>query len=215
MFDTVTGQRLTAWNCPAAMRAVVWSHDGKTLAAGCDDGEGFVWDANGGGARAVLHGHHRPLIRLQFSPHDDLLASDGWDGRIWLWDPRDGRPLVTTAGTLAGPFSPDGRWLATRAGLLEVAPAECRRLIGDSVAAMGRTAYSPDGRLFALSAGQVHLYDASGLQPIAVVPFGFGTVLFQPADGALVLYGAGGLVRRPVRVQAGDPAPLSSASRRT
>ncbi len=208
VFDTQTGQRLTAWDCPAAMRGVVWSHDGKLVAAGCDDGEGFVWNADGGGALAVLHGHHRPLIRLQFSPNDDLLATDGWDGRIWLWDPHDGRPLVTTAGTLAGPFSPDGRWLATRAGLLEVASAQCRRFVGDG-AVMGRPAFSPDGRLFALGSDAIRLFDAAAWRPAGVVPFGYGAVLFQPADGALVLYGPSGLVRRPVRVEDGDPVRVA------
>ena len=205
VFDATSGQRITSWACPAPMRAVAWSHDGKMLAAGCDDGDGFVWDASGGVARAVLHGHHRSLIRLTFGPRDDLLASDGWDGRIWLWDPRDGRALVTTAGTLAGPFSPDGRWLPTRSGLLEVAPAECRTLLTGAGNVMGRPAFSPDGRLLVLSIGDIRLYDASSLRQVAVVPFGYGTAFFQAAGDGLILYGEAGLVRRPVREEAGEP----------
>ena len=204
VFDLESDKRIVAWDHPAGVRGVAWSGDGRRLATGCDTGEGFVWDMDELRQQAVLRGHQKPLIRLAFSPRGDVLASDGWDGRIWLWDPQDGRPLVTTRGTLAGPFAADGRWLPTTTGLLEVASgAECRILVARETNSMGRPCFSRDGRLFTLSSNDgVHLWDAREMKEIRILPTGYGTAFFHPADDALVTYGQNGLVRRPVRTTA-------------
>ena len=34
-------------------------------------------------------------LRVTFHPAGTLLASTGWEGRLWLWDPVLGRPWLT------------------------------------------------------------------------------------------------------------------------
>jgi WD40 repeat protein len=205
LFDVDTHRLLFRAEHPGGVRGVVFSPDGRLMASGCDDGNAYVWDLERGKQQAVLRGHHKTVIRLAFHPSGRLLATDGWDGKIWLWDPFDGRGLVSVTGTLAGPFSSDGAWLPTRAGLYHVADGvEWSPLHAADVNRLSDVSFHRDGRFLAVSSYEgVHLWEIPSRRYLGLVPCGWGTVLFDPADGSLLTQGGQGLFRWGVQVEAG------------
>ena len=107
------------------VRSVAFSPDGRTLAAGTEEGGVLLWDAV---HRRRLgppgFAHRRVVQALAFSPDGRILASGGFDGRIALWDAGSGRLLGVDAERRAiwsVAFSPDGRTLAAGATLTAAA----------------------------------------------------------------------------------------------
>lgn len=113
------------------------SPDGKTLATGSWDSNGFwrglvpdtllgapatvvLWDIATGNPRATLAGHKHNIGTLAWSPDGKLLATGAWDGSVIIWDTIDGSPLTSltdfseVVSTVA--WSPDGKTLATTFG---------------------------------------------------------------------------------------------------
>ena len=76
----------------------------------CDDSKIYLWDAATGTRKATLEGSTNIGIHTAFHPAGTLLASNGWEGRLRLWDPVLGRPwLSVTSGSASLEFSQDGR----------------------------------------------------------------------------------------------------------
>jgi WD40 repeat protein len=111
----------------APVRALAVSPDGKTLAAGGDDGAIQLWEAASGKPVRKLTGATDWLLALAFSPDGKTLAAGGHDGQLRLWDVASGRkvadvlaqppaapkappPPVNIVSALA--FSPDGKQVA-------------------------------------------------------------------------------------------------------
>jgi WD40 repeat protein len=103
---------------------VLFSPDGKTLAAAEDDSPGIhLWDLSCPlpMRRAVLRGHERPgwsgvVKSFAFSPDGGRLASTGMDRRLILWDAATGekrREWLLGVEPRCVAFSPDGRHVAT------------------------------------------------------------------------------------------------------
>lgn len=66
---------------------VVFSHDGKLLAARTDDARITLWDVARRRQRvSALSGHKGPVSLLAFSADDRLLVSGADDGKVILWD---------------------------------------------------------------------------------------------------------------------------------
>ena len=84
--------------CPAPRTTVAWSPDGTTLATPCDDRKIYLWDAATGIRRATLEGTTNGGLHAAFHPAGTLLASNGWEGRLRLWDPVLGRPVLSLTG---------------------------------------------------------------------------------------------------------------------
>ncbi len=93
---------------------VAWSPDGRTLATACDDRKIYLWDAATGIRRATLEGHPSSGLSATFHPAGTLLASDGWEGRLRLWDPVLGRSWLNLTAGIRSEFSQDGRIVLTR-----------------------------------------------------------------------------------------------------
>ncbi len=81
--------------------AVVWSPDGTTLATPCDDMKIYLWDAASGTRKATLEGPANGGVAAAFHPAGTVLASNGWERRLRLWDPVLGRPWLSL--TPSGP----------------------------------------------------------------------------------------------------------------
>jgi WD40 repeat protein len=117
------------FNLSPMPQTISFSPDGMWLAAGSGwGGEVWLWRLNedaASGAPLVLRGHRgeQQITAVAFSADSRLLASAGEDGRVMLWDLNAANPtadsiMLHDAGAVEQlKFSPDGRWLMTRAGL--------------------------------------------------------------------------------------------------
>src|SRR5262249_42112633 len=96
---------------PAGVWGLDWHPNGRTLVAGCADGQIYVVDtADPAGTPRVVRGHQGPVVSLDFDPRGELLVSGSWDGTIRLWDARNWRQLVVIpAASPSVGFSRDGR----------------------------------------------------------------------------------------------------------
>src|SRR6266481_1666328 len=82
-----------AWQAhAAAVQALAFSPDGRTLATGSWDGALKLWDVE---SRALLWSgwQTKATICLAFAPDGGLLASGGHDATVRLWDAKLGTPL--------------------------------------------------------------------------------------------------------------------------
>ncbi len=157
--------------------------------------------------KTLLEGTANHVVHTAFHPLGNLLASNGSDSQLRLWDLALNRPLLTLRG--AGvEFSRDGRIALQSEGRLttyQVDPAlESRTLIHASESSS--TSYtSPcirhDGRILAVGNKEgVVLWDLAHGTELVLLPIGrVGCVLFE-ASGALLTNGSYGIERWPIRL---------------
>lgn len=62
------------------------SPDGKTLATGNDESQIMLWDIATNEQKAILSGHTRAIISIDYSPDGRTLISGSRDGTFKLWD---------------------------------------------------------------------------------------------------------------------------------
>jgi WD40 repeat protein len=175
----------------------------------CNDYKIDLWDAVTGAARATLVGHSNGGLNASFHPAGTLLASNGYESRLRLWDAVLGQPLLSVTG-LGSQFSRDGRIvirLEDRLTTYRFEPAlEYRTFAHADREPMGYRGPSihPDGRILAAGADRVLvLWDLADGKELAFLPIGlvWGS-LFEPA-GDLITFGAIGVQRWPIRLHAG------------
>jgi dipeptidyl aminopeptidase/acylaminoacyl peptidase len=189
---------------------VVFSPDGRRLAAACGDQTVRVRDAATG--KELLTVRHRGdngrISSVVYSPDGRRLASAG-GGTVRLWDADTGQELLALPGrtkeVYAVAFSPDGRRLASAGdGTVRLWDADTGQ---ELLALPGRTkvvssiAFSPDGRRLALSdgdelglsAGMLRIWDATTGEELLNLPGhkkGIFRVSFSP-DGQRVASASG------------------------
>lgn len=103
----------------AGINSLAFSHDGKTVATGGDNGQVILWDVKARQQLGIpLLGHGEEVTSLTVSPDGTILASADSDGAILLWDLATRRPRLPP---LLGhrrqvtdlDFSPHGQILAS------------------------------------------------------------------------------------------------------
>jgi WD40 repeat protein len=167
LWDAVTGQLLTRFTVANGhVRTFAFSHDGRTLLAGCD-GYALRLDASTGQRLGPpLNPREEYVWEAAFSRDDTrflTLAGDPYRraGLMQVWDADSGRPLgppmfdrlVLPAAT----FHPDGRFIATGdwEGKARLWDARSATPVGPVLGEPGpvqAVAFSPDGRTLAVGA---------------------------------------------------------------
>jgi WD40 repeat protein len=158
-------------------RPLVWSPDGKHLAAGGTDHAVVIWDSAGHGRRA-LAGHKADVTELAWSPDGKHLASAAaGEKRLLVWDTEKGERFREP-----GPFA---------------AEMETHFYWGIPV---GSLSWSPDGRLLAFNVPGPgwHIWDVERgqrtndpkqwkLAHFDFAPDGRNALVYAPSDGAFQL----------------------------
>ena len=91
-FDPASGKEQPALRVPEDASAderlscQAYSPDGRTLAAGTDRGDVYLWEASTTKLRGVLKGHHNGVVCLDFSPDGARLISGGQDTTALVWN---------------------------------------------------------------------------------------------------------------------------------
>ncbi|HSL07093.1 MAG TPA: CHAT domain-containing protein [Pseudonocardiaceae bacterium] len=139
IWDTTSGQQLTAVTHDNVVVAVAFSPDGHRLATAGDDHTARIWDTTSGQQLTTLT-HDKPVRAVAFSPNGRQVATASDDKTARIWDATSGRQLAAIthndseqsppveerthwrsplawpthkAWVLGVAFSPDGRLLAT------------------------------------------------------------------------------------------------------
>jgi eukaryotic-like serine/threonine-protein kinase len=207
-----TGESVDVLEPGVAFWSLVWHPDGDVLAGASDrDGKIFLWDVPAKKLLGKFEGIHNGGIALAFNHAGDLLASNGWDNVLRLWDWRAGRQIFAThCEYVSRPrfAADDQRLAADLAGktlrLWQVsAGREYRNLSREP--ALGPANYqsglaiNPKGRLLAscLDDG-VCFWDLQSGQQAGFVAFRKKTAsLVFEQSGALLSFGDTGLLRWP------------------
>jgi WD40 repeat protein len=175
IWDVATGSELRTFSgFSNYVCCVAISPDGQLLATGDISGEIKLWDIKSGQESTHLTDvnaeAHKGVDSLAFSPDSRRLAAGYDDVGVRLWDVADGerKETITTdqhSFISAVAFSPDGRWLASGSGdgsvkVWDITSAEGSygAISGgkmvyefDSGADIHGVAFSPDGKLLAVS----------------------------------------------------------------
>ncbi len=212
--NTESGRLARSIRLPAIGK-VAWSPEGSTLATACEDSKIYLWDAATGTHKATLEGCTGDGLRAAFHPAGTLLASNGWETRLRVWDPVLGRPWLSLAAGagICPEFSRDGRIVVVgedKMTTYQVDPAlEYRTLAHASTPPLDyeRPSIRSDGRLLAVGTDQgAVLWDLARGTELAFLPIGNAwNLMFEPS-GDLLTNGSAGVLRWPVRldVQRGD-----------
>lgn len=96
---------------------VRFSHDGRRIVTGSEDGEAQVWDAETQQPLGHRMRHPRGVLWVEFSQDGHLIATGCSDGTARLWDGLSGDPVSApipgSGGITQARFTPDGRSLVT------------------------------------------------------------------------------------------------------
>jgi eukaryotic-like serine/threonine-protein kinase len=177
----------------SAVRQVVFSPDGRTLAGASSDGMVRTWDAATGKAGPSLIGHHGGVNAVAYSRDGKRLASASADHTVKVWDPAQGKEDLSLQGhtdaVVRVAFRGDDKqlvsagadgvvlwWDATRS-------QEALSLRGLQGAARG-LAFSPDGKrlaaamgAFASQPGTVQVWDPHTGAPLLTLKGHSGAVV--------------------------------------
>ena len=196
--------------------AIVWSDDGKRLAAAGAKGRAYIWDAETGNLLQTCVGHDDLIMRLAFNHAGTLLATTSWDDTTRLWDPLSGAQVLRIAGSSYQlQFSADDQRLGYivqggQLGLLEVAThPEYRRLApARENGRGGALAVSQDNRLVAgVVEGRVCLWDFTSGQQVGLMPGeGCASVFFDHDGEGLITCGIAGAAHWPLQRRTGTNA---------
>jgi WD40 repeat protein len=180
----------------------IFSHDGKTLAAGF--AETNLVDV-GTGQVTIGHQLHRgDILAIALSPDGTILASAGMDRDIILWDVARSRELdryVHPAPVYGIAFSPDGRTLASASEdrtvkLWNVSKPPDQDLLEAPTAGpalyCGCLTFLPDSKTLLAGGTSVKLWNVSTGREITTLQKEGGNVALSP-DGKTIAYSHGGI----------------------
>ena len=83
---------------PAAVTAVTFSPDGKTIATGSKDKTIKLWEATTGNEIRTLAGHSSQVNDIRFTSDGKLMLSADWDHTVKVWDIYTGKIITDFKG---------------------------------------------------------------------------------------------------------------------
>jgi serine/threonine protein kinase/WD40 repeat protein/Flp pilus assembly protein TadD len=207
ILEAESGRLVRSIPLTASPEAVAWSPDGATLATPCQDLKIYLWDAPTGALKATLEGHINYGLFAAFHPSGTLLASNGWERRLRLWDPVLGKAWLSLADEFLPQFSRAGLIVVSREDGLSTYradPALEYRTFGHASSPpldFHRASVRCDGRLLAMGSNRgVLLWDLAHGTELAFLPIGHAwNTAFEPS-GDLLSCGDLGVWRWPIRV---------------
>ncbi len=182
---------------------VVFSSNGKMLAAGTAIGEIRMWRIPDGTPLLTYQAHSSWVWSLAFSPDGNVLASGSGDRTVRLWEVRSSRCLRTLQGhtniVRSVAFSPDGTTLASGSEdrtvrLWEASSGRCLRTLQGHTDIVRSVAFSPDGTTLASGSEDhsVRLWEVNSGQCLTSLQ-GYSnevwSVAFSP-DGSMLASGS-------------------------
>jgi WD40 repeat protein/tetratricopeptide (TPR) repeat protein len=193
---------------------IAWSPDGATLALPRSDITIDLWEAATGIRKVTLEGSSNAVVNAGFHPAGTLLASNGWENRLRLWDTVLGQPILSLTGSCSptsSEFSRDGRIVVSVEDQLityQVDPAlEYRTFAHASAQREGyrNASIRRDGRVLALPTdGGVALWDLARGAELPFLPIGWTWyAIFEPSGDLLTLSTGPGVQRWPIEL---DPS---------
>jgi WD40 repeat protein len=86
MYDMCRNYTIFRFHHAAGVNAINLSNNGKYMAAGCQNGEIYVWDLPTASAISKFSADLKSVTAVHFSSEGELLYSGGSDGLIKVWD---------------------------------------------------------------------------------------------------------------------------------
>jgi WD40 repeat protein len=118
LWDIASAGTPRIYKTAAKIRNVMFSPDGKYLAAASDDNSVLVWTSNDD-EELLRVKHDTALLHFEFSPDSRRLLTTSVDGSVRIWDIHDGlkaRYQVGSDPRATATFSEDGRLYAQMEG---------------------------------------------------------------------------------------------------
>jgi WD40 repeat protein len=170
LWDTSSGQVLTAVRQDSWVTALALNSDSAFLATGHDDGSIRYWDFASRAAVQILRHHKMPISSLAFHDDGTMLAAASEDRTITLWNVENGTLLGTLTGHTdrisALAWHPTRHILVsagwdTTARVWDARSGEPLILLNNHAAQVTALAVSPDGKWLATadSGRLIHMWD--------------------------------------------------------
>jgi WD40 repeat protein len=225
ILDAKTGRTLRTFPLSSYEKEMLaWSPDGTTLAVAGANNKICLLDAVSGIQKGTLEGHINSGLTASFDPGGTLLASNGFEDRLWLWDPVLRRPWLSLSDGAwsAASISRDRRIVINREeGLTtyQVDPALEYRTFADDFSqgeGYGGPSIRSDGRVLAVhTSRRVVFWDLAHGTNLGVLPIGPTRGRPLEPSGDLLTTGPSGVQRWLVvldldrgEFRIGPPRPL-------